>query len=388
MSTHFRRSLRALETDSPRRNIVLLVSAGVLLLAWGCWFTLSRVSVYAATANARLEVDREKHPVAVPVAGRIVSVNLTVGRYVQAGEALVELDATAEHLARTQEEVRMGPAESQVHLLRVELAAEERALLEERQSAQAGVLESLARAQQGLAAAKFAREESDRLARLHQNGLISELESLRADKEAAERAGEAEAADFASKRLVRDFEVREQNRLAQIARLKREIASIEGEAAEARAAANRIGYDIEQRVVRAPISGTIAEVSPVKAGGLVAQGDRVCTIVPDGDVRVVALFPPSVVLGRVRPGQAARVRLAAFPWTQYGSASAEVTTIAGELQDGQIRVELSLAGSDAANLPFQHGLPAEVNIEVERASPAALVLRSIGAYTSVAAMQR
>jgi membrane fusion protein (multidrug efflux system) len=312
--------------------------------------------------------------------------DLAVGRYVHAGEALVELDATAEHLARTREEVRLAPADSQIELLRVELHAEERALLEERESAQAGIRESQARTQQGLLAAKFAREEADRLTRLHQNGLISELEAMRAASHAADRAGEADAAAFASTRLVRDFEVREQNRLAQIARLKREIASIEGERAEARAAADRIGFDIEQRIVRAPISGTIAVVSPVKPGALVAPGDRIATIVPDGDLRVVALFTPSAALGRVRAGQAARVRLAAFPWTQYGSALARVTSIAGELQDGQIRVELSLEPS--SNLPVQHGLPAEVNIEVDRASPAALVLRSIGAYTSVAAMQR
>lgn len=386
MSTHFRRSLRTLDADSPRRNAVLLGAAATLLIAWGCWFTFSRVSVYAATGQARLEVAREKHPIGVPVAGRIITMDLTVGRYVRAGDALVELDATAEHLARTREEVRLAPAASQIALLRVELHAEERALLEERQSAQAGMLESQARAQQGILAAKFAREEADRLTRLHQNGLISELEAMRATSHAADRAGEAEAAEFASTRLVRDFEVREQNRLAQIARLKREIASIEGERAEARAAANRIGFDIDQRIVRAPISGTIAEVAPVSPGALVAPGDRIATIVPDGELRVVALFPPSAALGRVRAGQGARVRLAAFPWTQYGSASARVTSIAGELQDGKIRVELSL--DPASNLPVQHGLPAEVNIEVDRASPAALVLRSIGAYTSVAAMQR
>jgi membrane fusion protein (multidrug efflux system) len=388
MSAHFHRSLRALEADSPRRNAILLLTAAALLVAWGCWFAFSRVSVYAPTAHARLEVDREKHPVAVPVAGRVISVDLTVGRYVRAGEPLIALDATAEQLARTREEVRVAPAESQIGLLRVELAAEERALQEERESARAGRAESDARAQQAAAAARFAREEAERLSRLQQNGLISELEALRAGNQAAERTGAAEAAEFASQRLVREFEVREQNRLAQIARLQREIASLDGERAEAVAASERIGFDIEQRVVRAPVSGTIAEVAPLKPGGLVAAGDRVCTIVPDGDVRVVALFPPSVALGRVRPGQAARVRLAAFPWTQYGSASARVTTVAGELQDGQIRVELSLDHNDASGLPFQHGLPAEVNIEVDRASPAALVLRSIGAYTSVAAMQR
>ena len=388
MSTHFRRSLRTLSIDSPRRNTVLMMAAAGLLAAWGGWFTFSKVSVYAATDRARLEVDREKHPIATPVSGEVVSAPLAVGRYVQAGDPLLELDATAAHLARHREQVRIAPASSQIQLLREELAAEERALSQERESAAAGIAENEARATQSATAARFAKEESDRLARLQQDGLVSELESLRARNAAAERAGEAEAAAFATTRLVRDFQVREQNRLVQIARLKREIASLEGERAEALAASDSIDFDIEQRIVRAPISGTIAEVAPLKPGTLVSAGDRICTIVPDGEVRAVALFAPSVALGRVRSGQAARVRLQGFPWTQYGSAAARVTTVAGELQDGQIRVELSLDAQELSGLPFEHGLPAEVNIEVERTSPAALVLRSIGAYTSVAAMQR
>jgi membrane fusion protein (multidrug efflux system) len=65
-----------------------------------------------------------------------------------------------------------------------------------------------------------------------------------------------------------------------------------------------------------------------------------------------------------------------------------VSSVAGELHDGQIRVELALDQDQSSALPFQHGLPAEVNVEVERVSPAVLVLRSIGAYSRVAAMAR
>jgi hypothetical protein len=36
---------------------------------------------------------------------------------------------------------------------------------------------------------------------------------------------------------------------------------------------------------------------------------------------------------------------------------------------------------------MQHGLPAEVDVEVERVSPAVLVLRSVAARTRAAAMQ-
>ena len=120
---------------------------------------------------------------------------------------------------------------------------------------------------------------------------------------------------------------------------------------------------------------------------MLAAGTRLCTIVPSGDLRIVALYPPAVALGRIRPGQQARVRLEGFPWTQYGSPTARVSSVAGEARDGTIRVELTLE-SRTAGIPLQHGLPAEVDVEVERISPVALVLRTIGAETRLAAAAR
>jgi membrane fusion protein (multidrug efflux system) len=332
-------------------------------------------------------VDRERHPVGAPVGGRIVAVALSVGRSVKAGDVLIELDAVAEHLARKEEDVRLAPAASQIELLRQELAAEQRALEQERRGSQAGVAEGEARAQQSRAAAAFAAEHARRLSSLHQSGLVSELEALRAKNVSDELESETRSVEFASRRLIRDFEVREQDRLAKIARLKREVAALEGTRSEARAKSERLGYDIEQRTVRAPVSGTLAEAAALTVGSIVARGDRICTIVPDGGVKVVAFFQPSVALGRIRAGQPARVRLEAFPWTQYGSAPARVSNVASEPQDGKIRVELLLDLTTPSSLPFQHGLPAEVDVEIERVSPAALVRRSVAAHARVAARQ-
>jgi membrane fusion protein (multidrug efflux system) len=64
-----------------------------------------------------------------------------------------------------------------------------------------------------------------------------------------------------------------------------------------------------------------------------------------------------------------------------------VSSVAGDPQEGQIRVELALDRMQATSLPLQHGLPAEVDVEVERVSPAVLVLRSVAARTRAAAMQ-
>jgi membrane fusion protein (multidrug efflux system) len=72
------------------------------------------------------------------------------------------------------------------------------------------------------------------------------------------------------------------------------------------------------------------------------------------------------------------MRLDGFPWAQYGSIPATVSRVAGEVRDGQVRVELGITPTAAFRVPLQHGLPGSVEIEVERLTPAALLLRTAG----------
>lgn len=115
----------------------------------------------------------------------------------------------------------------------------------------------------------------------------------------------------------------------------------------------------------------LAEVTVRTAGGarLEAQG---------GEVHVVAELAPEDALGRIWPGQPGRLRLAAFPWTEYGTVPVEVTAIDGEPRDGKVRIELAVRPGYDARISLGHGLPGTVEIEVERLSPAALVLRAAG----------
>lgn len=388
MAAPFSRSLRTLHSDSPRRSLLVLLLAVGLLALWSAWFVSARVAVFAATSTARLEVDREQHHVGVPVAGRIVRVDLAVGRRVNAGDVLLELDADAERLAMAEADVRLAPATSQIASLKRELVAQQRALQDERRSSQSGMAEMDARSRQAAATATFAVEESSRQTKLHASGLVSEVDALRAKNAARERADEAESAEFAARRARSDFEVRSQDRLAGIARLERDIAELESQLAGSLARSTRLRHDIDRRAVRAPISGTIAEVAPVRAGSVLAEGDRICTIIPDGELKVVAFYTPGVAMGRVQPGQRARVRLEAYPWTQYGSASARVASVAGEPRDGQIRVELTLEDASTLHVPVQHGLPAEVDVEVEQVAPATLVLRTVASRTRLLAWRQ
>jgi membrane fusion protein (multidrug efflux system) len=334
--------------------------------------------VYAATGVARLEVSQENYPVDAPAIGRVTAVHLIAGRRVEAGDLLLELDANPERLARTEAMAKLAPSAQQLRSLEDELKAEERAVDVERRSAEAANVEALAKAQQSAAASEYAVEEARRLSDLQQRGLVSDLDAIRGRKQAEERQSGARATEFAATRVMRDLAAKEQDRLGRIARLRNEIAQLEGGRSEAVAASERLDYQIDQRQVRAPIAGVLAEVASLKAGGMVKPGDRICTIVPEGALKVVALFKPSVALGRIRNGQPARVRLEGFPWTQYGSTDARVTNVSGEVREGQVRVDLALNILSDSAIPFQHGLPAEVQVEVEQISPAALILRSVG----------
>ncbi len=99
-------------------------------------------------------------------------------------------------------------------------------------------------------------------------------------------------------------------------------------------------------------------------------------------------FLPPAALGRIQPGQPAQLRLEGFPWTQYGAVSATVTNVASEVRDGQVRVELAVRPDAAPLIPLQHGLPGTVEVEVDRVSPATLVLRTAGLLLTVPGTSR
>ena len=72
------------------------------------------------------------------------------------------------------------------------------------------------------------------------------------------------------------------------------------------------------------------------------------------------------------------MRLDGFHWTQYGAIAATVASVASEVRDGRVRVELMIHPDSASPIPLQHGLPGTVEVEVDHVSPATLLLRLTG----------
>jgi multidrug resistance efflux pump len=380
MAATFSHSLRVLNTDGFRPSIIGLLLTTVVLGSWVGWALFARVTLYEVTDTARLEVGREVHPIQVSAAGRVVATRLTLGGEVQAGDVLVELDTEAERHRLEEERASLATLSAQLAGLRKEVVAEEQAGGEDQQAARAALDEARVQAKGAETAVPFAEEEVKRLTRLQAGGYVAELDLLRAQAEVQRRRTTANALRLEGRRLEKDQRTKKSDRKVRLERLNREVSQLEGQLATTTEVIERLAYEIEKRRIRAPAAGRLGEIANLRIGAFVLEGDRLGAIVPQGELRAVAQFLPPPALGRIQPGQPARMRLDGFPWTQYGTIGATVASVANEIRDGRVRVELTVYPDPASPIPFQHGLPGAVEVAVDRVSPATLLLRLAGKF--------
>ncbi|HET8745239.1 MAG TPA: HlyD family efflux transporter periplasmic adaptor subunit [Ramlibacter sp.] len=380
MPTRFVRTTRSLAHDGGRRTLLGFGIAGVLLAAWLTWFLFGRVTVYEVSRQARIEVQQSAHPIASLVQSRIASNPLVLGQEVRAGDLLIELDARPEQLRLQEEQARLQTLLPRIASLKKEVAALEKASASEQEAARAATQGASSRIVEAAAAVDFARENEKRLREESAVGGVAQIEAVRAQAETLKLAAARDALAAEQRRLATEAEARAYQQQAQIESLRRTILSMQGEAQAAESTIARLSEEIERHQVRAPIGGTIADVAVLRTGAYVAAGQKLATVVPHGGLIIVGEFVPAAVLGRIRPGQAARLRLDGFPWAQYGMIDARVVRVAGEVRDGLVRVEFQPARQVEPKLPLQHGLPGSIEVGIEEISPAQLVLRAVGHF--------
>lgn len=378
MPTPFTRCTRALNADRFNRSAWMILLMTLLIGGWLAWFGLASVALFETTDAARLEVDSEVHPVEVLVGGRVKATRLVVGREVKAGEVLVELETETQHLQISEEQARVATLAAQLAALRGQSSAEEQAQIETRQAAPVALDESRAKLAEAEASVRAAADEAGRREKLYAAGLVAEAELVRAQAESQKRQAAADALRIAITRQNKDQRAMDSGQQAGLENLKRDAAALEGEIKTRQTIIERLQHETSQRFIRAPAAGKLGEVADVRVGQVVREGDKLGAVIPNGKLKLVAEFPPSESLGRLMPGQPASLKLDAFPWTEYGKVTAEVTNVAGEPRSGRVRVELLVHRESAPTIPLQHGLPGKLEVEVERISPAALVLRSVG----------
>ncbi|MBV9758976.1 MAG: HlyD family efflux transporter periplasmic adaptor subunit [Acidobacteriaceae bacterium] len=379
MANTFHRVNQSLRADNGVVSSISLLVAALILASWLAWALHSRITRYEVSDSARLEVDRAAYPIQAGVSGRLAVSHLVLEKEVRAGEILAEIDSTPERLSLQEEHVRLAGLQPQIAALQAQLDAEAQGGADERRVLALSLDGARARSREAEAQAAAAEQQAARDARLQNEGILAQAEADRARADARGKRAAADSLKVAIARLEPELQSREEDRQVRQKQILEQIAKLQADLAVSSSSIERLKYEIGRRQIRAPISGRLGECASLHPGAQISEGQQLGVILPAGQVRLVAEFQPAVALGKIRPGQRATIRLDGFPWAQYGTIPARVSTVAGEIRDGKVRVELALDGSSRSSIPLQHGLPGSVEVEVERLSPAALLLRSAGA---------
>jgi len=166
-----------------------------------------------------------------------------------------------------------------------------------------------------------------------------------------------------------DLALRQQNQLAQ---LDRDLAGVAVDLTQSEAR-RRI-------VVTAPQAGVLTAVT-ADVGQAVEPRRPLATIVPDGAKLLVELLAPSRSVGFVAPGDAVRIRFAAYPYQTYGQQAGVVQSVTQsalpewQLNDGAaVGSELGPAGGPAAGAQQEAMYRITVSLDTPAYGPQGQVL--------------
>ncbi|MEJ0099612.1 MAG: HlyD family efflux transporter periplasmic adaptor subunit [Pseudomonadota bacterium] len=358
----------------------VLIGAVLLIAAWLAWAMIARVSLYAVSSEARVELQSATYPIASPFLGRVVSADLRVGRSVRRGEVLVEIDSMPQQLQLQEAQAEQHGLAPQLAQLQAQISAQRGALTQERATTVLASEEAARRAEEARIAAETAETEATRMRTLQKQGLVAARDLEKAESELRMRHEAAAALQAAGRRVPQEQRTKDDTRMAQMAELQGQLANLASRDATLHAEIERLQYEIERRHIRAPVDGRIGEAATVHVGTVVDEAEKLGSIVPAGDLIVVAQYPAQDAFGRLRPGQHGVLRLQGFPWAEFGVVGATVHAVAQEIRDGKVRVELTLEPSPNFHGRLDHGMPGSIEVTVERLSPLALLLRTSGQW--------
>lgn len=111
---------------------------------------------------------------------------------------------------------------------------------------------------------------------------------------------------------------RQSDILTQLNKRREEQATVEGQLVQAR-------KQQQQNVIRSPFAGTIYSVKATR--GPVQSGEELLSILPEGEELLLEVKVLNRDIGFIRQGMRAKVKLATFPFQEFGTIDGEVVQV-------------------------------------------------------------
>jgi membrane fusion protein, adhesin transport system len=409
----FMRETIAAALEGPRRftHIILWGTVAFLILAFS-WAALANVDEFTV-AEGKVIPSSQVQVVQNLEGGIVSEILVQVGQTVEKDQVLMRIDATR-FAASAQE----GEAKDQALIARIarlaaeasssefvpsqkleqhapRLVAEERALFASKQkqlTANELVLRQQAEQRRLELAEKRAREtqlqkslelveqELTMTRPLVREGVVSQVDVLRLERQASDLKGERDAARLAIPRLVSAQE-EVQRKIEELkahfrADANEELNKARAEQSALSAANSALVDRVNRTAVRAPVAGIVKQLKINTVGGVIQPGMDLMEIVPLADTLLVEARVRPADIAFLRPGQSAMVKLSAYDYSIYGgfpatlehiSADTLTTDRPGEKSESyyQVRVRTTQMAPRAGGrtLPILPGMVATVDIQ-------------------------
>ena len=282
----------------------------------------------------------EQTDVAPQVGGRVVSIGVDLGSYVQRGQVIAQLDAGDAQLRLEQSRAALQQAEASVR------QAEARIGLSPNQRFDPT---RVAEVQAAKAAYDLAEKNLARFEKLLESGDVSR-------------------SSYDQQRAQRD-QLREQYQ-AQLTQANQSYAAVQTARAAAQAA--RVAVSQSEKGIRdvtvvAPISGYVAD-RPADVGEFVSTSSKVATIVRTNPLRV-RIDIPEQAISTVRPGQSVSVSVSTYPDRAFAGRVARVSPNVSSTSR-TLTVEAEVENGDNLLKPGQF---ATIRVLMPQTDPAVLV---------------
>lgn len=128
--------------------------------------------------------------------------------------------------------------------------------------------------------------------------------------------------------------------------LEKKIEELTAEMATSRAEIELMQSQLARGTVVMPVDGTITQMQVNTPGQQIGTGTAVAVVVADSENLMVKATAKSKDVGFITPGMPARIKVAAFPFQQFGTVPGRVTKVFPNIgKDANFTVYLSLSGN-------------------------------------------
>jgi hemolysin D len=318
------------------------------------WAMLSEVDE-TGTARGRLEPKGKIFKIDSPVTGTVASIKVKEGQSVKAGQALLELESqlASTDLQQAQTKLegqlnRVTQLESSKNQLKIaihtqqlqgqaQIAAQHSQMDQTKQqfnfSSNASEL-----AQERL---NIDQNEVKRYTDVIEAGLVPKIklveaqkalnESRRSSKQAQSDMRQAQyklaeqQGTYNSITRASELAILESKR--QVAQLQTQVITLQSEIAQSKNQIASLQFQLQRRVIRAPINGTIFLLPTQRSGAVAQLGQMVAQIAPEGAPTVLRAEISSRESGFIRLGMPVKLKFDAYPFQDYGIVEGTLTFI-------------------------------------------------------------